>query len=319
MSNFLKSLFGGKSEQNAGQENHKNFEIFKYDGLRAQRMGRLDYAAKCFNEALAIEEDFETLGYLSQLYIQTNELDKAHDLLVRMTELEPSLPDSFIALANLCYIQNRYDEMEKAAQKAVENNPESAVAYYLLAKAVKEGGNDIMCIAHLTKAVSLKPDFVEALLLRAEVLMNMQQLTEAAKDVEAALEAAPDDESAVLMNGRLKETQGKIDEAEQCYRQVIEGNPFSEQAFVSLGQLYIGQKRITDAIFLFDEAIELNPEFAKAYFERGRAKLLNGDKEGAMEDSRKAMELQPKAEEALNGMFGNNAPQQEQGINILGI
>lgn len=32
-------------------------------------MGRPDYAIKCFTEALAIEEDFETMGYLSQLYI----------------------------------------------------------------------------------------------------------------------------------------------------------------------------------------------------------------------------------------------------------
>lgn len=319
MSNFLKSIFGGKSEQNAGQENHKNFEIFKYDGLRAQRMGKLDYAAKCFNEALAIEEDYETLGYLAQLYIQTNELDKAHDKLVRMTELEPSLADSFIALANLCYMQSKYDEMERAAQRAVENNPESAVGYYLLAKAVREGGNEIMCIAHLTKAISLKEDFVEALLMRAEVLMGMQQYAEAAKDVDAALQAAPEEENAVLLHGKLLEAQGNTDEAERNYRQVIETNPFCEQAFLNLGQLYISTKRLDEAISLFDDAIELSPEFAKAYYERGRAKLLNGDKEGAMEDSRKAMELQPKAEEALNGMFGNNAPQQEERVNILGI
>lgn len=67
MPNFLKSFFSGKSETPESEKqknNQKNFEIFKYDGLRAQRMGRPDYAVKCFTEALAIAEEFETMGYL---------------------------------------------------------------------------------------------------------------------------------------------------------------------------------------------------------------------------------------------------------------
>ena len=77
MPNFFKSFFSGKSEtpESEKQKNdQKNFEIFKYDGLRAQRMGRPDYAVKCFIEALAIKEEFETMGYLSQLYIQMKKL-----------------------------------------------------------------------------------------------------------------------------------------------------------------------------------------------------------------------------------------------------
>ena len=49
MPNFFKSFFSGKSEtpESEKQKNdQKNFEIFKYDGLRAQRMGRPDYTFK---------------------------------------------------------------------------------------------------------------------------------------------------------------------------------------------------------------------------------------------------------------------------------
>lgn len=92
MPNFFKSFFSGKSEtpESEKQKNdQKNFEIFKYDGLRAQRMGRPDYAIKCFTEALAIEEDFETMGYLSQLYIPMGETEKARELLEKMAVMEP--------------------------------------------------------------------------------------------------------------------------------------------------------------------------------------------------------------------------------------
>ena len=53
---FFKSFFSGKSDSPANEKQkneQKNFEIFKYDGMRAQRMGRTDYAIKCFTEALA--------------------------------------------------------------------------------------------------------------------------------------------------------------------------------------------------------------------------------------------------------------------------
>ena len=108
MPNFFKSFFSGKSEtpESEKQKNdQKNFEIFKYDGLRAQRMGRPDYAIKCFTEALAIEEDFETMGYLSQLYIPMGETEKARELLEKMAVMEPHVTSTFLTLANVCYIQ----------------------------------------------------------------------------------------------------------------------------------------------------------------------------------------------------------------------
>ena len=51
----------------------------------------------------------------------------------------------------------------------------------------------------------------------------------------------------------------------------------------------------------------MKENFSQAYHERGRAKFLNNDKEGSLEDMKKAMELDPKAEENVNGEFNNFA------------
>ena len=165
MPNFFKSFFSGKSEtpESEKQKNdQKNFEIFKYDGLRAQRMGRPDYAIKCFTEALAIEEDFETMGYLSQLYIPMGETEKARELLEKMAVMEPHVTSTFLTLANVCYIQEDYKAMEEAAGKAIAIEEGNAVAHFLLGKARKGQDDEIMTIAHLTKAITLKDDFIEA-------------------------------------------------------------------------------------------------------------------------------------------------------------
>ena len=320
MPNFFKSFFSGKSEDPENEKQKtakKNFEIFKYDGLRAQRMGRPDYAIKCFTEALAIEEDFETLSYLSQLYVQLTELDKAREILNRMVELEPTLTSTFLALANVCYMQEDYPAMAGAAKKAIEIEEGNAMAHYLLGKADNGQGDGIMCIAHLTKAIVLKDDFTEARLLRAEALVQMQQYKEAMEDIDAILAQDPEDESAILLRGKIEEATGNKEKAESSYQKVTELNPFNEQAFLYLGQLYITQNKLTEAIELFTEATELNPNFAEAYHERGRAKLLNGDKEGSAEDMKKGLELNPKEIQNFNGQYGNQ-PGGSTG-NILGL
>ena len=41
---IFSSIFGGSKKT----EEEKNFDILKYDGIRAMRIGKLTYALKCF-------------------------------------------------------------------------------------------------------------------------------------------------------------------------------------------------------------------------------------------------------------------------------
>ena len=317
---FFKSFFSGKPDNPMAEQEkarQKNFDIFKYDGIRAQRMGRQDYAIKCFNEALAIRDDFETRQYLAQAYVQTNQLPEARRQLEQMTRMEPEHASAFITLANLCYMMEDYPAMAEAAQKAIALEEGNAMAHYLLGKADNGQGDSLMCIAHLTQAIALKEDFTEARLLRAEALGKMQQRKEALEDLEAILAQDPDEESALLLRGQLAEAAGDPGKAEADYRRVTEVNPFNEQAFARLGSLYAAQGKTTEAIALLDEAIELNPGSSALYHERGRAKLLGGDKEGSMEDLKKELELNPQEAEKLNGEFDNKPLVQQ--TNILGL
>lgn len=109
------------------------------------------------------------------------------------------------------------------------------------------------------------------------------------------------------MRGQLHEALGNSELAENDYSYVNELNPFNEEAYMHLGKLYITREQPDRAIALFDEAIELKPDFAKAYSERGRARLMLGDKKGSFEDMKKAIELNPEGEEAkkVEGKFSN--------------
>ena len=81
---FLKKLFGGSDQptDNKKKENdNKQFDTLKYDGVRALRQGQSAFAVQCFTHALQLQNDLECRDYLSQAYIHTDQLPLAAEQL----------------------------------------------------------------------------------------------------------------------------------------------------------------------------------------------------------------------------------------------
>ena len=62
----------------------------------------------------------------------------------------------------------------------------------------------------------------------------------------------------------------------------------------------LAEKNLLKSIELYTKAIDLNPDFAEAYNNRGYAKSLINDKEGALEDYNISIKLDPKIAETYN-------------------
>lgn len=304
---FFTSLFGGNkpSESEEEKNNKKNFDILKYDGIRAMRIGKLTYAIKCFEEATALQEDQETMQYQANAYIRVNRMEDAYTLMKHLTELFPDQTLIFQQFANLCYIKEDYKGMEETCRKALELDDKNPSTYFLSAKAAIGLGNGIQAIAMLTKAIMNDETFVEAYQLRAEVLWNMHQVKDAMEDVNILLEMNPEDESALLLKAEISLVNGQEEMAIDLINQVLALNPFNEKAYILKGTYFLTKKEFEQTIAIYDEALEINPNFAQGYHERGRAKLQKGDKEGSMEDMRRAIELNPENGTAINGEYNN--------------
>ena len=298
---IFSSLFGG----NKKTDEEKNFDILKYDGIRAMRIGKLTYALKCFEEATALREDLETMNHQANTYIRVNRMDDARALLVRMTEIAPEQPLVFQSLASLCYMQEDYKAMNDACQKALALNDQDPGTYFLSAKAAVGMSNGFQAIAMLTKAIMLNEEFVEAYQLRAEVLWQMRQAKDASDDIEKLLSLNPDDENALLLKAEIMAVSGDEEGAVKLMNEVLKLNPFCEKAYLLKGSYLLAKKDADGAIAVYNEALEINPNFAAAYHERGRAKLAKGDKQGSMEDMKRAIELAPEQGAAISGEYNN--------------
>ena len=298
---IFSSLFGG----NKKTEEEKNFDILKYDGIRAMRIGKLTYALKCYEEATAIQEDLETMQHQANTYIRVNRMDDARQLMNRITEIASDQPLVFQSLASLCYMQEDYKGMDEACRKALALNDQDPATYFLSAKAAVGLSNGIQAIAMLTKAIMLNEEFVEAYQMRAEILWTMRLAKDANEDIEKLLSMNPEDENALLLKGEILAVSGEEEKALELINQVLALNPFSEKAYLLKGSYFLAKQAFDKAIEVYDEALEINPNFAQAYHERGRVKLAKGDKQGSMEDMKRAIEQSPENGANISGEYNN--------------
>jgi pentatricopeptide repeat protein len=311
MGHFFSSLFSSKPastpEEEAQKNKDKDFEMFKYDGMRAQRTGQNPFAIKCFEQALAIKDDFETMNYLVNSYTAANRLDDAFSVLARMIEIRPNDIPTLIAHANLCFMLDKDADAIADCQRVLESDENNSLALFIMGKAKRTTKDFLGAVADLTKAISIKEDFVDAYLLRTELLLEMGQPSEAKPDAEKAVTLAPEEPTSYLLRGRVNQALGDTDAANADYQKTLELDPFNEEATLLSGKMLIEENKLDDALKFFDDAIDLNPNFAKAYAERGRIKNMKGDKDGALADLKKSIELNPEGEEAklLNGQHTN--------------
>jgi tetratricopeptide (TPR) repeat protein len=269
---FWKALLGGKDqtpEEEQQEREQRNFDLLKYDGVKAMKIGQPDYAVKCYREALKIKEDPEVRDYLSQALIQKGELAEAAEQLKLLAEAEPNNEAIVLRTAQVAYMMEDYAQMATACERAMQINPSSAIAHYLKAQACLGQQNVVEAIAMLTKTISLQEENADAYLLRAQTLLAMGDVKGAADDAAWLLENAGDHEEVLLLNARVAARRQQTDEALAFYDQVTEVNPFS----------------------------------IEAYQERGQLRFNLGDKAGAEQDMQKVLELNPNALADVNGEY----------------
>ena len=259
---FWKSFFGGEEdtpEEEKKQADAKNFDLLKYDGVKALRMGQLEYAERCFNEALIIQDDMEVHDYLSQTLTRLGNLEGALAELLTMAHAAPDNVAVLMQGAHVAYMLEDYDRMKTLCEQALALDGKNALVNYQMAQAVMGQGNLIGGIAFLTQAIAQSDELADARLLRAKTLLQMGDVKGASEDVDWLMTHTEDEEDVLLMVARVAHAKGQNDEAINIYNKVTELNPFQ-----------------------FD-----------AYRERGKIKLELGDKHGAEEEMQKLLEMNP--------------------------
>ena len=290
---FWNVLFGGKQlspEEEKQEQEAKNFDLLKYDGVKAMKIGQTEYAVRCFQEALKVQEDLEIHDYLSQAMLRLGELEGTLGELKLLAEAEPENKEIQKRIAQVAYMQEDYATMSLACERAMQLDAADAQVFFLNAQAQQGQQNPVAAIAMLTKAIALEPNYADAYLMRGRMLLTMGDKEGAEQDVAWLMEHVNDHEDILLLKARTEAALGRKDDAIATYTQVTEVNPFCIDAFR----------------------------------ERGQLRFDAGDKEGAEADMQKVLELDPNQLADVNGEYSAEGIEQRvrqaySAINPLGL
>ncbi len=269
---FLKSLFNGKvetPEEKKKEEESRNFDVLKYDGVKALRLGESAHAVELFTRALEMQDDLEVRDYLSQALIHVNRLDEAYEQLQQLAAAEPENVQLLVRMTDVAYMLEDYDRMEELCERAMLIDKDNPMLMVLYARACIGRGDLVNAVAMLTRAITLREDNGDARLLRGEMLLEMGDVESADEDAKWLDDHSSGIEEVLMLNARIEERKGNHEKAIEYYDQVVKANPFH----------------------------------AAAFKERGAVRLAIGDKEGAEADMRSYLELNPEGMDEVTGEY----------------
>jgi tetratricopeptide (TPR) repeat protein len=144
----------------------------------------------------------------------------------------------------------------------------------------------------LDRAIALKPDFVEAYLLRGKASAEQSDLDKAMSDFSKVIELRPSDPQGWLERGSCYFELNNFQAAVADSSQAIALNPKLAKAYAQRGSAYRKLGDLRKALEDFNHAVELDPS-APNYFERGALHQLLGEHELAVADFDRVVEIMP--------------------------
>lgn len=147
------------------------------------------------------------------------------------------------------------DETEHAYRRAVEIDPQFAVAYAHLARVLKRIGRKDEAAPLYDRAIQLAKD-PPTLNLIAESLQAEQQWANSEPVLKRVLEIDARDPTAVLLLGRMLVVFKRYQEAEPYLKTATEVSPRAFQPFNLLGRTYLGLDRFEEAEVTYERAAQ---------------------------------------------------------------
>lgn len=162
------------------------------------------------------------------------------------------------------FFHTNYNKHQEEKNKTIKiDSPKNL--WYNLGRFYSEQGNFTGSLAAFDRALSIDPDFVEALNSKAFVLRDLGNFTQAIK----------------------------------VFNQVLEKDSQHKWAWNNIGYSLLQLGNISDSIYYFDKSLEIDPEYLSALNNKATALLHSGNPQAAQSTFKKVLDIDREDKYAL--------------------
>lgn len=250
-------------------------------------------------------------------YRNNREFDKALDDLNKAISLKPRYHEALFARGQFYLdVKKEVDTAILEFSKAIEIQPKNPKYIQERAKANEIKGDYGAAAVDYGNYIKLYPDVATGYLNRGRAYESVKKYDAAINDFTKAMKLETDSPvpkealSRVLYDqAQAFKSKGDTKKAIDNLHRCLALNPGHSDAQIEVAGLYfknaqrlLKQHKKGEAIYALDEAIKAKPDFAKAYPIRGKLYEGMGEKDKAIADYRKALELGNKDEEIAKAL-----------------
>jgi len=230
-------------------------------------------------------------------YIKQNRLDSAEIALIAVLKSAPDNPVNPFLLNNLGTVQRRMGKFEEAILSytaALGTFPTQPVFLEARASLFAEMGQPQNAIIDYTSLLKERPNDQEALYQRGLLYLQIKNTDLAEADFKKMLDLNPNSLYARRGFASVAKFRGDYEDAEKIYNYLLDKEPQDFNLYAGRAELYLLMSRPGKAYDDINKAINLAGEKTTnpyLYVIRYRTKLLLHEKEGAINDLKKAISL----------------------------
>jgi tetratricopeptide (TPR) repeat protein len=141
----------------------------------------------------------------------------------------------------------------------LEKNPNDLFLKFLLARGLAESQNLGEARTRLLEIIKLRPQFLDAHILLADIAFKQGDMLETIRQAEAALEVDPENLRARMLRGRALLQQGDLDEAGAVLGSLSRQVPDSVDVRLQLAYVSLNKRNYAEAEAAFDKILKAHP------------------------------------------------------------
>lgn len=204
-------------------------------------------------------------------------------------------------------------------EEAARISPKDPNPFHVLGRVQASEKKFDLAIKSLSNALTANPEYLPALLDRADIYAETNKNNEAVSDYQKILRTRPSDSVVLLKLGMIYQREQRINEAKSAYKAALKGNPNLPPAYNNLAMIALRENgSINEALNFASKAVQLAPKVPQFHDTLGRVHRALGDKAKAISSLETAARLEPPQAEILNhlGLLYEESNQPGKAIDI---
>jgi tetratricopeptide (TPR) repeat protein len=217
-------------------------------------------------------------------------------LLLISTPLWGTSLDKIIEQAKEDIAFGNFEPAIRNLNKAIESNPGSAECFYYLGLAYWQMKNVQEALVNLNKAIDINPEYIEAYKRRVLIHLIFGNYERAIKDSDKAISLNPKDpmlySTRCTVNIQFHNYEQAIKDCDKGIELSLGRFPF-DALYIQRASVHVKFRNFQKAVEDCEKAITINPKSVVAYVVRGWVFDEQGKHDLALQDLKKALQLDP--------------------------